>query len=194
MNLIQVSLIVLSGLPILSTMLLGYQLLRNGQGTIGRPTIIPWLFYFAKTIVAVLFVTLFAASLKTGFFLRFPWLIQNEIPLVQKLMSLIFLFAGNLLLIPAFYSMSIFTRVGLPESPHVLQTNGIYRISRNPMYTSFRFFFTACFLLIPSLMLAMLIVFVLIVHHDIILKEEKFLASAFPNSYPAYKQEVPRYL
>ncbi len=194
MNLIQTGLIVLSGFPILATAALAYQLLRNGQGAFGKPTITPALFYPAKMIAAIAFVFLFFGSLQADLFLHFPMLIQSEIVDVQKLLALVFLLGGNLLLIPAYYTMSIFTRVGLPTRPHALQTDGVYKVSRNPMYASFLFFFTACFLLIPSVFLALLLVFSLITHHFIIKKEEHFLASEFGEDYHSYKQITARYL
>ncbi|KOH44221.1 methyltransferase family protein [Sunxiuqinia dokdonensis] len=194
MTLLQIGLIILSGLPILSTALLAYQLLRNGQGAFGTPTILPWLFYPAKLLTGLLMVLLFWVSLRADFFLYFPRLIQTEILEVQKLLALIFVLAGNLLLIPAYYSMSIFTRVGLPTKDHALQTKGIYRISRNPMYTSFFFFFTACFLLIPSVAIAIIGLFCLVTHHFIILNEEKFLLKAFGTDYAEYRKNTSRYL
>jgi protein-S-isoprenylcysteine O-methyltransferase Ste14 len=194
MSLVQIGLIILSGLPLVATLLLAYQLLRNGQGAIGKPSISPLFFYAAKGIVGLVFACLFVASLQTGFFQFFPCTIQNEIPEVQKLLALIFLLAGNLLLIPAYYSLGIFTRVGLPTGAHALETDGVYRISRNPMYTSFLFFFTACFLLVPSLLLIGLMLFCLITHHLIILNEEKYLAETFKGEYISYKKDTARYL
>jgi protein-S-isoprenylcysteine O-methyltransferase Ste14 len=90
--------------------------------------------------------------------------------------------------------MSIFTRIGLPTNEHVLQTGGVYRISRNPMYTSFFFFFGACFLLTPSVLLGILMLLTLALHHRIIKKEEDYLASAFGEVYLKYKKSVARYL
>lgn len=194
MILLHVGLIFFSGLPILATALLAYQLLRNGQGAFGKPTITPGLFYPAKLLVGLLLVVLFWASLQPEFFTVFPQLIQQEIPKIQKLLSLVFVIAGNLLLIPAYYSMSIFTRVGLPTKAHALQKGGIYKISRNPMYTSFFFFFTACFLLVPSIIIAAIILFCLVSHHFIILNEEKFLLKAFGSEYVEYKKNTSRYL
>ena len=104
------------------------------------------------------------------------------------------LLGANLLVIPAYYSMSIFTRVGLPTGKHALQTNGVYQISRNPMYTSFFFFHIACFLLVPSLLLVPFMAFNLVTHHLIILKEEKFLANTFQEEYLDYKKGTARYL
>jgi len=194
MNLLQIGLITLTGTPVLFTLLLGYQLLRNGQGAIGKPTLAPVLFYLAKSITAISFSLLFAAAIVPGTYRLFPWLIQHEIPDVQKLMALVFLLGGNLLLLPAYYSLSIFTRMGLPTSPHALHTEGVYRISRNPMYTSFFFFYAACFLLIPSILLSLLLIFSLFIHHFIILKEEKFLGETFGDEYIYYSKSTARYL
>ena len=194
MMLIQSGLVILSGFPILATAALAYQIMRNGQGAFGNPTINPTLFYPAKIIAAIGFIFLFFASLNADLFQHFPWLIQDEIVDVQKLLALIFLLGGNLLLIPAYYTMSIFTRVGLPTKPHALQTTGVYKISRNPMYASFLFFFVACFLLIPSVFLALLLIFCLIAHHFIIKNEEHFLASEFGDDYLTYKKNTARYL
>ena len=194
MELLQIGLIFLGGFPILATAFLSYQIMRNGQGAIGKPTITAWLFYTTKFFIGFLLGCVFLASIQPDFFHHFPWLIQNQIPEVQKLLSLIFLFAGNLLLIPAYYSLSIFTRVGLPTKEHALQTEGVYKISRNPMYTSFFFFFAACFLLIPSLIVALVIVFNLVAHHFIILNEERFLETTFTQEYLKYKKNTARYL
>lgn len=194
MSLIQIGLASLSGFPILATLLLAYQLMRNGQGVLGKPTIASWPFYLTKLITGILIGCLFLASIQPSFFLYFPWLIQSEIPEVQKLLSMVSLLGGNLLLIPAYYSLSIFTRVGLPTKQHALQTDGIYKWSRNPMYTSFFFFHTACFLLVPSMLVAALIVFNLVTHHFIILNEERYLKETFGSDYLDYKKNTARYL
>jgi len=194
MDVIQFLLVILTALPILATILLGYQLFRNGRGSLGKPTISPGLFYSAKIMIALVFALLFIIGIKPDLFLFFPGLIQHEIPDIQRLMSMILLWTGNLFLLPAYYSMSIFTRVGLPASNHTLRTSGIYRFSRNPMYFSFYFFYTACFLLVPSFLLLIMMIGSLVIHHQIILNEEKFLTGLFRNRYLSYKEKVPRYL
>ena len=194
MSLLQFGLIILSDFPIVATLFLGYQLMRVGNGAMGKPTISAWLFYPAKIIIGLIGGILFIATLKPDFFLLFPGLIQHEIPDVQKLMALIFLLGANLLTIPAYYTMSIFTRVGLPTGEHVLQTSGVYRITRNPMYTSFYFIHMTCFLLVPSLLLVPFMIFNLGVHHFIIKNEEKFLAKTFQDEYLKYKKDTARYL
>ena len=140
MTLLQVGLIFLSGFPILSTALLAYQLLRNGQGALGKPSITPWLFYPAKLVAGFLLVAVFWASIQSEFFIIFPKLIQQEIPEIQKLLSLVFILAGNLLLIPAYYSMSIFTRVGLPTKAHALQKVGMINFLTDTIGTTSKAF------------------------------------------------------
>lgn len=194
MQLLQFGLILLSLVPTITTILLAYQIMRAGFSAKGRPTINRILFYFSKGIVSLVFALLIIASFRQQFFLNVPFIIQDDIADVQKLMSLIFLLAGNLLLLPAYYTMSIFTRVGLPTGEHVLQTEGVYRISRNPMYTSFFFFFGACFLLVPSILLGVLMLITLVLHHRITKKEEHYLLDTFGEVYQSYKGRVARYL
>ncbi len=194
MDLMHLGLVILGLTPLIATLLLGYQTMRAGNGVMGKPSISAPLFYLNKLLVGLLFTILGIACVFPAFFLYLPFLIQDSVAEVQKLLALIFLLAGNLLMLPAYYSMSIFTRVGLPVGEHALVTDGVYKISRNPMYTSFIFFFAACFLLVPSLLLGALIIFNLVMHHLIILKEEKFLTGYFGKEYLDYKSSVARYL
>ena len=187
-------LIILSLLPLIAAFLLGYQLIRNGQGILGKPTIQPFIFYLSKAITGLIFALTALVTWCPYFFHLWPWLLQITIPAVQKLLALIFLFAGNILLLPALCRMSIFTRIGLPTGPHPLITTGAYSVSRNPMYTSFFCFYTSCFLLIPSLLILGLIFFDLIVHHQIIFKEEQFLRIKFSKNFEEYCGRVSRYL
>jgi protein-S-isoprenylcysteine O-methyltransferase Ste14 len=123
-----------------------------------------------------------------------PFQIQNQIPDVQRLLAVVFLIPANLIIVPAYLSMGLVTHIGLPEGKHQLRTGGIYRISRNPMYASFIFLNTATFLFIPSVLLFVVMIYGMIVHHFIILGEEKFLAGEFGDEYQVYKSKVPRYI
>jgi protein-S-isoprenylcysteine O-methyltransferase Ste14 len=122
-----------------------------------------------------------------------PFQIQNQIPDVQKLMAVVFLIPANLIIVPAYLSMGLITNIGLPTGKHELRTGGIYRISRNPMYASFIFLNTAAFLFIPSILLLAVMIYGMVVHHFIILGEEKYLESEFGAEYLDYKSKVARY-
>ncbi len=192
---LSISLIILSTLPILFSSLLAYQTMRAGFSIKGTTSISPsFIFWTAKAIAVACFILLpFSATFET-FFSSMPWLLQCEVPRSQKVLSLVFLLFGNILLLSGYWTMSIFTRIGIPKGKHPLYTSGVYTVSRNPMYTSFLFFFTACFLLIPSLLLAALFAYSIIIHHRIIKAEETYLLHTHKDTYSSYLKKVARYL
>jgi len=61
------------------------------------------------------------------------------------------------------------------------------------MYGSFIFLNTATFLFLPSLLLLAVMIYGMVVHHFIILGEEKYLEGEFGDEYRKYKASVPRY-
>jgi protein-S-isoprenylcysteine O-methyltransferase Ste14 len=194
MNWINYSLAVLIGMPILATFVLAAFLAKNTKQAIGKPTIHPILFFTGKFF-------LFGVWSLFGFVVVFPeyrnfvpFLIQDQTSDVQKLMTIVFLIPANLILVPAYLSMGIVTHIGIPSGKHELRTDGIYKISRNPMYGSFIFMNTATFIFLPSLLLLVIMVYGMVVHHFIILGEEKFLEKEFGDEYRQYKARVPRYL
>lgn len=187
--------ILLTFLPLISTLLLSYQTMRAGFKFSGKsPLKSRTIYYIAKVIVAFSFGLTALASLFPNAYLVFPFNIQSEVPASQQLLAMIFLFAGNALLLSAQYELSIFTRVGLPTSAHALCTSGVYRWSRNPMYASLLFFFSACFMLNPSVEVAVLLSIGLIIHLPIIKAEEKYLAKEFGKEYAEYQKKTARFL
>jgi protein-S-isoprenylcysteine O-methyltransferase Ste14 len=122
-----------------------------------------------------------------------PFLIQDYTPEVQKFLAAVFLIPANLIIVPAYLSMGLITNIGLPSGKHELRTSGIYAISRNPMYASFFFMNTATFLFLPSILLLVIMLYGMIVHHFIILGEEKYLDNEFGDEFRSYKLLVPRY-
>jgi protein-S-isoprenylcysteine O-methyltransferase Ste14 len=80
-----------------------------------------------------------------------------------------------------------------PEKIGINQ-NGLYRISRNPMYIGYLIYFLGCVLLTRSvLLLAALIAFQLSAHW-IILSEERWCTEKFGETYINYMKKVRRYL
>ncbi len=194
MNWIDYSLAILAILPILATLVLGAFLARNGKNAMGNPTIQPFLFYSGKFLLFFVWALFSFISIFPEYRSAVPFLIQDFTPEVQKLMAVVFLIPANLIIVPAYLSMGLVTHIGLPSGKHELRTVGIYKISRNPMYASFIFLNTATFLFLPSILLLVIMLYGMIVHHFIILGEEKFLQNEFGNEYLKYKKQVPRYL
>jgi len=193
MSWIDYSLTVLISLPILSTFVLGAFLARNGKSAMGKPTIQPALFYTGKFLLFAVWALFGFISVFPEYRNIVPFQIQDQIPEVQKLMAAVFLIPANLIIVPAYLSMGLITNIGLPTGKHELRTRGIYRISRNPMYASFIFLNTATFLFLPSVLLLAIMIYGMVVHHFIILGEEKYLESEFGAEYLKYKLQVARY-
>jgi protein-S-isoprenylcysteine O-methyltransferase Ste14 len=72
-------------------------------------------------------------------------------------------------------------------------TSGIYRVSRNPLYLGLHCLMVASLVYAFSLLNLVAVVEAILLHHRIILAEEKFLGERFPE-YAAYRASVPRYI
>jgi len=193
MNWIDWALAVLISLPTLATFVLGAFLAKRGKSAMGKPTIQPVLFYSGKFLLFGVWALFAFLAISPQYRHWVPLQIQREIPDVQKLLAAVFLIPANLIIVPAYISMGLITNIGLPTGKHALRTSGIYAISRNPMYSSFIFMNTATFLFLPSLLLLGIMVYGMIVHHFIILGEERYLENEFGGEFRVYKSRVPRY-
>jgi protein-S-isoprenylcysteine O-methyltransferase Ste14 len=193
MNWIDYCLAILISLPILATVVLGAFLARNGKSAMGKPTISPVFFYTGKFLLFGVWALFGFVSVFPEYRNAVPFLIQDFTPDVQKLLAVVLLIPANLILVPAYLSMGLVTHIGIPSGKHELRTSGIYKISRNPMYASFIFLNTATFLFLPSILLLIVMLYGMIVHHFIILAEEKYLESEFGDEYRKYKSKVSRY-
>jgi len=193
MNWIDYSLAVLISLPILATIVLGAFLAKGGKHAMGKPTIYPLFFYTGKFLLFGIWALFAVVAVFPQYRNSVPFLIQEFTPEVQKLMAIVLLIPANLIIVPAYLSMGMVTHIGLPTGKHELRTSGIYHFSRNPMYASFIFLNTATFLFLPSILLLVVMIYGMVVHHFIILGEEKFLEQEFGEEYRQYKTKVSRY-
>ncbi len=85
-------------------------------------------------------------------------------------------------------------RLGLPDEQTLLKMNGIYRISRNPMYIGFNLFTLASMLSTLHPLVIIGGMYSMVVYHYIIRAEEVFLAKRFGTAYIEYKNKVRRYV
>ena len=75
-----------------------------------------------------------------------------------------------------------------------INLNGLYRISRNPMYVAYFVYFLGCVLLTQSLLLLAILMVFQISAHWIILSEERWCIKTFGEEYRNYMNEVRRYI
>ena len=78
-------------------------------------------------------------------------------------------------------------------SPNGINQNGIYKISRNPMYLSYFIFFIGCVFITQSLLLLIFVILFIITSHVIIISEERWCINEFGEEYLDYMKKVRRY-
>lgn len=78
--------------------------------------------------------------------------------------------------------------------PSGINMDGIYRISRNPMYVGYFLYFLGCVLLMRSVPLLLALVVFQISAHWIVLSEERWCIQRFGEEYIGYMERVRRYL
>jgi len=107
------------------------------------------------------------------------------------------LIIGGLLLDGA--AAGYFRRLGTAVEPWkpstVLATNGLYRLSRNPIYVGFAITYAGLAIAMDSvLVLLLLIPCLFIVDRFVIQREERYLSAKFGADYDAYRARVRRWL
>jgi protein-S-isoprenylcysteine O-methyltransferase Ste14 len=85
-------------------------------------------------------------------------------------------------------------RIGSPKERTGLKQTGLYKFSRNPMYVGV--YATLCAVVLRTLnpVLLLVAVYVIAVHHRIVLAEEAQLRHVFGEEYRTYCSQVRRYL
>jgi len=85
-------------------------------------------------------------------------------------------------------------RIGIDENTSdKLITKGAFAYSRNPIYSAFIIFFVGIFLLNPNITCVALLIFLTIIIHRQVLREEKFLQKHYGDAYKTYCKRVRRY-
>ena len=100
---------------------------------------------------------------------------------------------GLILVAVSLINLGSATRLGLPEEGTRFKTNGLYSISRNPMYLGFNLLTVSAILLIANFVVSTLGIYSIFTYHLIIQAEESFLEARFGEEYRAYRNRVRRY-
>jgi len=162
---------------------LAYLAFRGRVGTLGRPPISRLLFFLAKLCFLISMLCL-VIGLQWGHS-------QSSAALLAPFLS--FWIAGAVVLALSFHRLDTNLRMGIPAEQTTLVTSGIYRISRNPIYLGLDCLMVASLVYAFSLLNLVAVVEAVLLHHRIILAEEKFLGERF-QEYVAYRASVPRYI
>ncbi len=163
------------------------QLHSAGQQFLGSPTIERLYFYTGKVALFVPWVLFMLKAINP----ELGYLDNYEI---FYWTGIVCLYTGTIILVLAFFTLGRSLKVGLTEQPTTLQTRGIYHFSRNPIYIgAYLVSIGSCFYF-PDLISATFTVYTVIIHHQVILREEQFLAERFGTQWEVYRARVSRYI
>jgi protein-S-isoprenylcysteine O-methyltransferase Ste14 len=159
----------------------------RGRRLLGRPSAHPLAYVLGKACLISGVILLFADS--AGVDLE-TW----EAPPVLRQVALGIFLAGAALATAALATLGTRTAMGLSEDTDGLQTGGVYRVSRNPMYLGLYLVCAGgCLHTLNPAGIALTIAGIAL-HHRIILGEERFLAGKFREEWDRYASRVRRYL
>lgn len=153
----------------------------------GKPTVHPVLFVGGKMAGYFTWIILIL-SLAGVSGLR-----QNA-GLVFDYATYVALGVGVVIILFSSFTLGRSISIGLPTQDTVLQTRGIYRFSRNPMYAGVHLVTLAAMLITLKWWVILPGLFSFYTYHRIILGEEKFLEGRFGPDYLQYKHKIRRYI
>jgi len=182
--------IIVTALPVLFLILLfggGALFRRRSIDMDGKPPIGKGLFYSSKYAILVLWAAMVFHSWGIGLALM-------EVPGLLKWAALVLWGAGFMLLFIGRLGLGDSFRIGSARESTRLKTHGLFRFSRNPMYLGVDATILACIFYALNPILLLIGVFVIAVHHKIILAEEQHLHGVFGDEYAEYCHCVRRYL
>ena len=153
----------------------------------GAPSIDKRLFYLSKLAMVVPWAAMFLQSLGVSLSL-------SAVPQTLKWTSLALWAAGFSLAIVGRFGLGSSFRVGCAKEETALRTDGIFRISRNPIYVGLNATLLASTLYTLNPVVLLVGAGVSAVHHRIILAEEACLRRMFGQAYEDYCLRVGRYV
>lgn len=159
------------------------------RNIIGRPPIPVVWFLLSKLLSLVSFVFL----LLKGFGVTVTGIFVPELRI--QVIALGILVTGTVLLFVTTIQLKKELILGLgTTSDQSLQTGGIFSFSRHPYYMGYILVLLASCLLTPHILNIISFLGAWILHHFIMIGEERFLASQYGEAYTRYAQRVNRYM
>jgi protein-S-isoprenylcysteine O-methyltransferase Ste14 len=158
-----------------------------GLEVLGTPAIEKLPFYSGKVAVFTTWALFILKALG-------PRLGYIAMPAAASWFAVGLLYAGVFFLSVSFFNLGTALKVGLPSEETRLQTKGLYRLSRNPIYVGFHLIGVASCIYFPDLLNVTFTLYAMYIHHRIIREEENFLAGRFGREWLVYSTRVSRYL
>lgn len=160
----------------------------------GQTPVKPLIFKLGKISSFIVWITpIFAAIYPEklfsipGILIKFPSIISWFVIILMTIGVIFFYFSFSIL--------GNNNKFGLPQNTEIeLKTEGIYKISRNPMYFGFVLINIASVLYYPHIANIIFAIITTWIHHLILLSEESFLLNQFGKKYIIYKNKTRMYI
>jgi protein-S-isoprenylcysteine O-methyltransferase Ste14 len=176
----------LMGLILIMFLFLVINGIRKRINLMGRPPIHRFVFVASK-ICNFLCWILFIIRLIEYLLKPYP------ISIWPLILSLISLFISTALVVLSFRGLGDLNKFGLPSGKSVLLDRGVYAFSRNPMYLGFYFLNISSMLFYFHIINIIMGLTGILIHHMIVLGEEKYLSNSFGEQWAVYTNKVRRY-
>ncbi len=159
----------------------------NKEDSKGKSPINKYLFLISKSAYFTPWVMIIIEAIKPG---TFNFYHSEYLAWIGILLWV----AGYSLMWISYIQLGKNTRFGLPEGDSKLVTSGIYKNCRHPMYAGLYLMIIGITLFIPHWIVITCCVVTVIIHHLIMLAEEKFMAEIFGEGWKIYTKNSRRYL
>lgn len=150
--------------------------------------------FVMKFLIVLLFVAVVLFSFggqRYHYSVPIPYL-ENE---YLKMIGLLLIHIALLWVMIAQYQMQTSWRIGIDETHKTeLRTNGIFGISRNPIFLGMIISVLGLFMIVPNALTFFTTLATYFIIQIQVRLEEAFLAKQHPVDYPKYKQKVKRFL
>ena len=155
---------------------------QDGEAPINRTV-----FYISKYSILVLW----GAMVVQSWGIRISMV---DVPRALQLIALLSWACGFAFMYLGRFTMGDSFRLGTAREETRLRTDGLFRMSRNPMYVGVYLTIAASALYTVNPLVILLGAFVIAVHHRIVLAEENHLQDVFGREYREYCSRVRQYI
>ncbi len=152
----------------------------------GEPPIGRTVFYLSKYSIVLVWLAMALRS----------WDVILPIEMTQafKWPALFLWISGFALLFLGRLGLGSSFRIGSPKEDTRLKVDGLFSLSRNPMYVGVYTTLLASVLYTSNPLILFVAIFIIVIHHRIVLAEEQFLQKVFGDEFLRYCGRVRRYL
>lgn len=160
-----------------------FRTMKGSGGIWGKPSVHPVVFYAGKLSMFLAWSMMLLKAI-------IPSLPEAAPSLLHGWPSVVLFSTGLLIIAASFVNLGTALKYGLPEGETRLQTGGLYRYSRHPLYTGvfITMVASALFYVHPLNILSALVC--MGAHIPMIRSEERFLAARFGEEWNGYKRQV----